>query len=208
MSREKSVKNDNETTGPRRPGRPRSVISMEDVADAAAQLFSQGGYGAVSIEAVAERLSVSRATLYRTVPTKEHLLGIVLEWYTSDLGERVKAMIETGEDPRSTIESLLRIQVEAAIRTKNFFTVVAGGTGVQSDAYRRWQKWSHEYESMWLGAVERAIDARVLAKADPVVTTRLLLGMAIWVSRWYRDGENLTPDEIADTAVRLILTSN
>jgi len=197
-----------ETAGPRRPGRPRSVISIEDVANAAAQLFSQGGYGAVSIEAVAERLSVSRATLYRTVPTKEHLLGIVLEWYTSDLGERVRELIETDDDPRSTLEGLLRLQVDAAIRTKEFLMVVAGGTGVQSDAYKRWQKWSHEYESMWYGAVERAIDAGVLAKADPVVTTRLLLGMAIWVSRWYRDSEGRTSDEIADAAVRLILRLN
>lgn len=197
-----------ESTKPRRPGRPRSVISLEDVANAAARLFSEGGYDAVSIEAVAEHLSVSRATLYRTVPTKEHLLGVVLEWYTSDLGERVREMIETDHDPRSTLEGLLRIQVDAAIRTREFLMVVAGGIGVQSDAYHRWQKWSHEYEAMWYGVVERAIDAGVLAKADPVVTTRLLLGMAIWVSRWYRDSEGRTSDEIADTAVRLIIGPN
>ncbi|EFC83484.1 transcriptional regulator, TetR family [Parafrankia sp. EUN1f] len=189
----------------RRPGRPRSVISMEEVARAAAQLFSQGGYSAVSIEAVAERLSVSRATLYRTVSTKEDLLGIVLERYTTDLGERARQIIEADRDPRATLEGLLRIQVDAAITTKEFLTVVAGGTGVQSDSYRRWQKWSHEYESMWQGVVARAIDAGVLAEADPVVTTRLLLGMAIWVSRWYRDSEGHSADEIADVAVRLIL---
>lgn len=192
----------------RRPGRPRSVISMEEVARVAAKLFSQGGYGAVSIEAVAERLSVSRATLYRTVPTKEDLLGIVLERYTTDLGERARQTIDADDDPRVTLENLLRIQVDAAIRTKEFFTVVAGGTGVQSDSYRRWQKWSHEYESMWQDAVARAIDAGVLAKGDPVVTTRLLLGMAIWVSRWYRDSEGRTAEEIADVAVGLILASD
>jgi AcrR family transcriptional regulator len=180
---------------------------MEDVANAASLLFSQGGYEAVSIESVAERLSVSRATLYRTVPTKEHLLGIVLEWSTSDLGDRVREIIETDDDPRSTLEGLLRVQIDAAIRTKEFFTVVAGGTGVQSDAYRRWQKWSHEYESMWYRAVERAIDAGVLAPADPVVATRLLLGMMIWVARWYRPSEGRSADEIADTAVHLILNS-
>jgi hypothetical protein len=86
--------------------------------------------------------------------------------------------------------------------------VVAGGSGVQSDAYRRWQKWSHEYESLWQDAVGRAIDAGVLAKADPVVTTRLLLGMAIWVSRWYRVDEGWNAEDIADVAVRLILASD
>jgi AcrR family transcriptional regulator len=181
---------------------------MEEVAQVAAELFSQGGYGAVSIEAVAERLSVSRATLYRTVPTKQDLLGIVLERYTTDLGNRAHEMIEADHGPRATLEGLLRIQVDAAIKTKEFLTVVAGGTGVQSDAYRRWQKWSHEYESMWQAVVSEAIDAGVLAKADPVVTTRLILGMAIWVSRWYRESEARTAEDIADAAVRLILATH
>lgn len=201
---------ESETAGPatRRPGRPRSIISMEEVARVSAQLFSEGGYDAVSIEAVAERLSVSRATLYRTVPTKEDLLGIVLERYTADLGERAQQLVEQDHDPRSALVGLLRIQVDAAIRTKEFLTVVAGGTGVHSDAYKRWQKWSHEYESIWYDVVTRAIDAGVLAKADPIVTTRLILGMAIWVSRWHRVGEGRSADEIADAAVTLILASH
>ncbi len=44
----------------------------------------------------------------------------------------------------------------------------------------------------------RAMKAGVLQWADPRITTRLLLGMAIWVSRWYRESEGFTPDEIAE----------
>ena len=191
-------------TAARRPGRPRRLISMVDVANAAAELFSDGGYEAVSIEAVAEKLSVSRATLYRTVPTKEDLLGVVLDWYTSDLGVRVQNFLEQELDPREALIGLMRIQVDAAIRTKEYFAVLAGGTGVQSDAYHRWQKWSRSYEATWRGAVERAIECGVLAQSDPVVTTRLLLGMAIWVSRWYKESEGYTAEQVADAAVKLI----
>jgi hypothetical protein len=51
------------------------------------------------------------------------------------------------------------------------------------------------------------MDVGVLARADPVVTTRLLLGIAIWVSRWYRKSEGRTSEETADAAVQLILAS-
>jgi hypothetical protein len=51
------------------------------------------------------------------------------------------------------------------------------------------------------------MDVGVLARADPVVTTRLLLGIAIWVSRWYRKSEGHTSEETADAAVQLILAS-
>jgi AcrR family transcriptional regulator len=190
---------------PRRPGRPRRVIGMNDVADAAAALFNEGGYDAVSIEAVADRLSVSRATLYRTVPTKEHLLGIVLEWYTADLGDRVEAHLAEVSDPAAALEGLIRIQIDAAIRTRQYFAVLIGGAGVQSDVYHRWRIWSRRYEAMWRVAVERAMDAGVLAESDPELATRLALGMTLWVSRWYRQSEGYSGLEIADTAVNLIL---
>lgn len=196
-----------EDQGRRGPGRPRRVIGMEDVANAAAELFAQGGYDAVAIEAVAQRLSVSRATLYRTVPTKEHLLGIVLEWYTTDLGRRAKEFLDSEADSRAALTGLLRIQVDAAIRTKDYFAVLAGGTGVQSDTYHRWQAWSRDYEALWKSAVEKAMEAGVLAPSDPVVATRLLLGMAIWVSRWYRDTEGYSAEDVSDAAVKLIFSS-
>lgn len=191
----------------RGPGRPRRVIGMEDVANAAADLFAQGGYDAISIEAVAQRLSVSRATLYRTVPTKEHLLGIVLEWYTTDLGRRAREFLDGEADSQAALTGLLRIQVDAAIRTKDYFAVLAGGAGVQSDTYHRWQAWSRDYEGLWRDAVEKAMAAGVLAPSDPVVTTRLLLGMAIWVSRWFRDSEGYAADDVSDAAVKLIFSS-
>jgi hypothetical protein len=45
-------------------------------------------------------------------------------------------------------------------------------------------------------------------QGDPVVAARLILGMLIWVSRWYRPSEKVTPDEIADAAIHLLRMGN
>jgi AcrR family transcriptional regulator len=177
---------------------------MSDVADVAVQLFSEGGYDAVSVEAVAERLSVSRATLYRTVATKDELLGIVLERLTGELSAGAAEMLADTADPEEALLGLLRMQIDAAIKTRRYLTVMFGGIGLAPEAYARWQEWSRDYESLWTTAVTRAMKAGVLKWSDPRITTRLLLGMAIWVSRWYRDTEGFTSDEIAEAAVQLI----
>lgn len=190
---------------PRRgPGRPRRQISMSDVADVAVQLFSEGGYDAVSIEAAAERLSVSRATLYRTVATKDDLLGVVLERLTQELSSGAVELMQATPDPEEALLGLLRLQIEAAIKTRRYLAVLFGGVGLAPEAYSRWQDWSRDYESIWTTAVTRAMKAGVLQWSDPRITTRLLLGMAIWVSRWYRESEGFTSDEIAEAAVQLI----
>src|SRR5579863_7077168 len=60
------------TRAPRR-GRPRSERAREAVLAAAAELLLTRGLGAVSMDAVAERAGVSKATIYRWWPTKETL---------------------------------------------------------------------------------------------------------------------------------------
>ncbi|WP_181780885.1 TetR/AcrR family transcriptional regulator [Pseudonocardia pini] len=190
--------------GTRPPGRPRKEIDPAAVAEAAGRLFSSGGYEAVSIEAVAEQLSVSRATLYRTVPTKEHLLAILFERSTQRLDEQATALVAEGREPAAELEGLVRLHVVAAIETRRYMAVFFGGAGLPGDVYERWQRFSHDFEMLWRGVVERAMAAGVLAAGDPVLTTRLVLGAVIWVSRWYRPGEDYSAEQIADAALELI----
>ncbi len=57
----------------RRPGRPRSERSKAAILAAAGELLLERGLDAVSMDAIAERAGVSKATIYRWWPTKETL---------------------------------------------------------------------------------------------------------------------------------------
>jgi AcrR family transcriptional regulator len=63
-------------------GRPRSEKARRAVLDAAAGLLLERGLPAVSMDAVAERAGVSKATIYRWWPTKETLAldALYTEW--------------------------------------------------------------------------------------------------------------------------------
>jgi hypothetical protein len=49
--------------------------------------------------------------------------------------------------------------------------------------------------------------AGVLQQGDAQVTARLLLGMVIWIARWYRPAEGFSPDDIAENAINLLFSS-
>ena len=63
-------------------GRPRSQKAQKAVLDAAADLLLSRGLSAVSMDEVAERAGVSKATIYRWWPTKETLAldALYTEW--------------------------------------------------------------------------------------------------------------------------------
>jgi AcrR family transcriptional regulator len=74
-----------EATAPAPRGRPRSEKAHKAVLDAAAELLLARGLSAVSMDAVAERAGVSKATIYRWWPTKETLAldALFAEWDTA-----------------------------------------------------------------------------------------------------------------------------
>jgi AcrR family transcriptional regulator len=58
----------------RRPGRPRSVEADEAILEAAVDLFAEGGLDGMTVEGVAARAGVGKATVYRRYPCKVDLV--------------------------------------------------------------------------------------------------------------------------------------
>jgi AcrR family transcriptional regulator len=151
------------TNTSRRPGRPRSERARRAILRAAADLLLDEGTAQISMDAVAERAGVSKATIYRWWPSKERLaLDALLEW------------AGTGGSPRDTgslrgdLLSLVRPWVRE-IRRRPFGRVIAAlVTAAQSDPafaedYRR--HFVEQRRAPMRAAFERAI-ARGEAPAD------------------------------------------
>ncbi len=108
------------TTNTPRRGRPRSEKARRAILAAAAELLLNRGPGAVTMDAVAERAGVSKATIYRWWPSKEMLaLDALLDWSAAVVPTR-----DTGT-LRGDLLALVRPWVRE-IRRGPFGRIVAG----------------------------------------------------------------------------------
>ncbi len=73
------------TAAARPPGRPRSVASHQAIVTATLELLVEGGYRALTMEAVRARAGVGKATIYRRWKTKEELVTAVIEHLHQEL---------------------------------------------------------------------------------------------------------------------------
>src|SRR5688572_6701128 len=71
-------------TGSRR-GRPRSAEADESILRAAAELLGEHGYGALTIEAVAQRSGVAKTTIYRRWSDRPELVLATMAHLTATI---------------------------------------------------------------------------------------------------------------------------
>lgn len=170
------------------------------MAHAVAELFAEGGPDTVSIENTAAKLTVSRATLYRSVSSKEQLLGILFEHTTRELADSARRTLGGLADPAARLHRLVGLHVDAAVRMRHhlprFF----------DEPRLRDVGWWQQYEQLWQRTVADAIADGVLRGPDPALTSRLLLSMCTGIARWYEpDGPRSTAD-IAAAVITLVET--
>jgi AcrR family transcriptional regulator len=157
-----------------RPGRPRSAACDQAIVDAALDVFADEGYDGFTIEAVAARAGVGKATVYRRYPGKAELIVRAVSCLTS---------AEVPEPDTGSLRADLAFVAHHLVRLLT--RTVAGRCVLQlavalprSRALaREHQRFLAERRAVTRGVVERAIGrGDVAADTDPEVVTDLLVG--------------------------------
>lgn len=92
----------------RRRGRPRRQGADEDILTVTLAMLREGGYGSVTVDAVAERARVAKTTLYRRWPSKSALVAAALAPVAGDADEEALLQLFHGADGEA-IEVLAEI---------------------------------------------------------------------------------------------------
>jgi TetR/AcrR family transcriptional repressor of mexJK operon len=102
----------------RRGGRPSRAASEklgELILDAATQMFLAHGFGATSIDAVAQHLRMSKRTFYHRFPDKEALFAAVVHRIIQRLRPAANIPLIEGADLETILERLAALILHAAL---------------------------------------------------------------------------------------------
>jgi AcrR family transcriptional regulator len=171
----------------------------------AAQLFAEKGYEATSLDNIAERLGMHKATLYHYVDNKESILFQCNLLSFGDLDE----VIEKTRDRSVPVLERLRMFVRSlALAQNNDFgrcLVLVGARpleNVPGDEIRQFQR---RLDSTVRALVTEGIADGSIRPCDPSMFSALLFGALNWVPRWHEEGGKLSIEQVADTFMDMLV---
>ncbi len=171
----------------------------------AAQLFAEKGYEATSLDNIAERLGMHKATLYHYVDNKESILFQCLVTSFGDLDE----VIEKTRDRSVPVLERLRLFVRSlALAQNNDFgrcLVLVGARPLENAPGNEIRQFQRRLDSTVRGLITEGIADGSIRPCDPSMFSALLFGALNWVPRWHAEGGKLSIEQVADTFMDMLV---
>lgn len=195
----------------RKRGRPRHEepsqeyeTKRREVVSVASEVFRVQGYDAGTLDDVAAAMNLRKASLYYYVKSKADLLRLIFDRAIDRSLEQIEEYLAI-EDPRDRLEALIRHQAVTVAKDPALFAVFFDHrAGLNDDDMADITAKERRYLRHFIEAVEDAMDANVLPKADSRMMAATLIGMSSWVYKWM-DPVRDDPLVFADLCVQLIL---
>ncbi|MFR9749809.1 TetR/AcrR family transcriptional regulator [Nocardia sp. 004] len=179
-----------------------------EIVRTATELLSVSGYQGMSLEEVAERTDIAKATLYHYFSSKDELVAAALESLTQEVLRRLSERQETA-GPDASPEELLRALVDEQIL---ILTETAPEVATVFSWPRTWPKvfevpmkgMRRRHDAVFRRVIERGIAEGAFDCADIDVALQCLHGILNQSSVWLRpDAGRKTRAAIVDCALRL-----
>jgi TetR/AcrR family transcriptional regulator, cholesterol catabolism regulator len=180
--------------------------SRSRILAAATTLFVRNGFHGTTVRELSEAVGVGSGTLYHHIGSKEQLLfEITLSLLDSALAE-AHDITTAGEDADRTIRKLARALLQHHAGQGDAWSVALHESGSLAPEHRDLVLAARdEYEGLWRAEFDKGTEAGFWRKLQPV-EVRGVLGMLNSVPRWMHPDGNLSPAEIADCYIELILS--
>lgn len=177
----------------------------EAVLRAAAQLFNEKGFHATSLDEVAERLQVTKPTLYRYVESKDQILFECVRSGLRQLHDGAEASRAAGGSALDQLVAAMRTYAQIVTADFGMCVIRIGEDPLPAADRSRLRGLKRDLDLVFRRLIEQAIAEGSLRACDARLAAFTLAGALSWIGRWYRHDGPLSPRQIADSCVDLLL---
>lgn len=182
-------------------------MTRDEILIAAAQIFSQKGFHATSMQDIAQAVNLQKASLYHHISSKQDILVEVLDRALGLLICNMEEVMESNSPPDEMLRQAIRVYFVTILENRDLSSVLLlEHRSLEAELHTRHIPRRDRFEHLWRDLLKRGIEAGVFETADPAMTVRALLGAMNWAITWYRPDGPLSPGKIADEFAGLFLT--
>jgi AcrR family transcriptional regulator len=181
-------------------------ISRDEILDAAAQIFSQKGYHATSMQEIAQAVHLQKASLYYHVSSKQEILAALLDRALDMLIERLNRVVEQPLEPQEKLRLAMVSYLQALTDHRDLAAILLfEHRSLEPRLSKRHIPRRDRFEGLWRCILQEGREAGVFNSSNPALAARTILGVLNWTLTWYKPEGQLSGEAIANRYADLLL---
>ncbi len=181
-------------------------MTREAILEAAAQIFSQKGYHAASMQNIAEAVNLQKASLYHHVSSKQEILLALLDQGLDLLTERIEGVLAQNLTPAESLKAAMQAYLATLAEHRELAAVLLlEHRSLSPELQARHIPRRDQFEGLWASILQQGVEAGVFAIPDLDMAVKGVLGLMNWTVTWYNPQGRLNPEEIAGLLASLLL---
>jgi AcrR family transcriptional regulator len=182
-----------------RSGKREAVLRM------AAQVFNERGFAASTLDEVAERLKITKPTLYYYVKSKDEILYECVRMGLTMLQEAIQTAGASGGSALDKLVVAMRKYAEIVTMDFGMCLIRVGEDPLPLESQRKLRRIKAAIDQEFRELIRQGIGEGSINNCDPKITAFALAGALSWIGRWYRPGGDLSPPQIAEHFIALLV---
>ena len=180
-------------------------VKREAVLRAAAQAFNENGFHKTSLDDVAERLNVSKPTIYYYVKNKDEILFECVRIGLAMVEEASAAVAGSDQTGLAKLTALWRVYAQIVTEDFGRCLILVGEDPLPKEARKDLRALKGRIDKRFRAIVQEGIADGSIRPCDPKLAAFAAAGALSWIARWYDPGGPLSPAELADQIIDLLI---
>ncbi|MCW2857324.1 MAG: kstR2 3 [Marmoricola sp.] len=187
---------------------PAGLSRRDELLAIAGGLFAERGFKNTTVRDIADAAGILSGSLYHHFDSKESMVDELLDTFQTELWKQYDAIEASDLTARGKLEAVVRASFEAIGEHRNEVAIF------QSDAlylatFERFGyliERNRKFRTLWTGLLEAGVASGELRADLDIALVYRFLRDTVWVAvRWYRPGGTLTPADVADQYLTILL---
>ena len=174
----------------------------------AAEIMCHKGYEATSMNDIAEAAGLTKAGIYHYIRGKEDLLFGIMTYAMDNVEQNIIAPAREAASAEERLRTIVDRHTRSVIEGVGAITIVLDEMTALTPAHRRTiTARKRAYLDFIRETLKQLAAEGKLRKVNPTIAAFSLLGMILWISRWYRRDGKITPEQARQDYVEIAMNA-